>query len=282
MKNGTTLITGASSGIGLELAREFGRHGHPLIITAPVRSELEQVARGLQAETGVEVHLIAGDLEQPDAAREIDEIARRQGGPVEILVNNAGLGHWGNFWELPMDSILSMIRLNIEGLVRLSRLFLPDMVRRQSGRILNTASVAGFEPGPKMATYHATKAFVLSFSASLVEELRDTGVTVTALCPGATDTDFMPKADMIDTKIFQKGHVMAPQEVAVEGYKALMRGDPIYVVGGLNKAQVFMRRLLTKTAQAKMAGKFYQKVPSSKRKRQRGDIERQAELRKAA
>jgi uncharacterized protein len=271
MKHGTTLITGASSGIGLELAREFGRHGHPLIITAPLQSELERVARKLEAETDVEVKAIARDLEQPDAARELYEMAR--GEPVEILVNNAGLGHLGNFWELPMESILSMIRLNIEGLVRLSRLFLPDMVQRKSGCILNTASVAGFEPGPKMATYHATKAFVLSLSASLVEELRDTGVTVTALCPGATDTDFLPKADMSDTKLFQKGHVMAPQEVAAEGYKALMRGDPICVVGGLNKAQVFMRRFMTKTAQAKMSLKMYQKVPASEQKRQRGDIE---------
>jgi len=265
MNSETTLITGASSGSGFELAREFGRHGHSLILTAPVQSELELVARKLQSETGAKVQVIARDLEQPDAAREIYELAQAEA--VEILVNNAGLGHLGNFWELPMDSILSMIRLNIEGLVRRSRLFLPDMVRRKSGRILNTASVAGFEPGPKMATYHATKAFVLSLSASLVEELRDTGVSVTALCPGATDTDFLPKADMSDTKLFQKGHVMASQDVAAEGYEALLRSDPIYVVGGLNKAQFFVRRFMTKTAQARMALKMYQKVPASKQKR---------------
>jgi uncharacterized protein len=282
MKHGRTLITGASSGIGLELAREFGRHGHPLIITAPVESELYEVARELEAETGVSVRVMAKNLELPDAAREIYESTEEEGEPVDILVNNAGLGHMGNFWELPMASILSMIRLNVESVVRLTRLFLPDMVHRQRGRILNVASIAGFEPGPRMATYHATKAFVLSLSESLVEELSDTGVTVTALCPGVTDTDFLPKADMIQTKLFQQGNVMAPQEVAAEGYEAVMRGDPICVVGAKNKVQVFARRFVSKSAQAKMAMKEYQKAPASKRKRQRGDIEFEAERRKAA
>jgi short-subunit dehydrogenase len=281
MRSERALITGASSGIGLELAREFARHGHPLIITAPVESELHDVARELEAETGVSVRLIPKDLEEPGAAEGIYETTRRKGEAVQILVNNAGLGHLGRFWELPIDSILSMIRLNVEAVVRLTRLFLPDMVQRKRGRLLNTASVAGFEPGPQMATYHATKAFVLSLSESLVEELKDTGVTVTALCPGVTDADFLPKARMSETRLFQQGNVMAPQEVAAEGYEALMRGDPLCVVGGLNKAQVFARRFMTKSAQAKMAGKMYAKVPPGKRKRRRGDVEL-AEYRKAA
>lgn len=282
MPNDKVFITGASSGIGLDLARQFASHGHPLVITARVESELQAVARDLEAAHGVSVRVIAKDLEQPHAAEELYEATRMEAEPVDILVNNAGLGRLGRFWELPMDAILSMLRVNVEAVVRLTRLFLPDMVARGRGRLLNTASVAGFEPGPLMATYHATKAFVLSFSESLVEELRDTGVTVTALCPGVTDTDFMPKAGMVESNIFQRGNVMAPQEVAAEGYQALMRGDPLYVVGGMNKAQVFARRFMTKSAQAKVSRKLYQKAPPEKRKRRRGDVESAAEHKAAA
>ena len=282
MHNERTLITGASSGIGLELAREFARNGHPLLLTAPVESELQELAGHLQAGAGVPVSTLAHNLEEEDAPRQIYDRTLTASLPVEILVNNAGLGHLGRFWELPLEDILSMLRLNIESVVRLTRLFLPDMVARGHGRILNVASVAGFEPGPNMATYHATKAFVLSFSSSLAEEVKDTGVTVTALCPGATDTDFLPKAGMTDTKLFQQGHVMAPQDVAAAGYEAVMRGDPICVVGGRNKLEVFARRFLTKSAQAKWAQKMYQKAAPSKQKRQRGDIESEAEHRKAA
>ena len=282
VRHGRTLITGASSGIGLELAREFGRHGHPLIITAPVESELDEVARDLEAETGVSVRVIAKDLEQSESAREIYDSTVEEGEPVDILVNNAGLGHLGRFWEVSLEDHLSMPRLNVESVLRLTRLFLPDMVARKRGRILNTASVAGFEPGPSMATYHATKAFMLSLSESLVEELKDTGITVTALCPGVTDTDFLPKAGMTDTRIFQTTHVSSPQEVAADGYEALMRSDPICVVGAKNKAQVFARRFLPKTTQAKLAASNYRKVPPDKRKRQRGDIQYDVEHRKAA
>src|SRR5207237_1481032 len=132
------------------------------------------------------------------------------------------LGQRGKFWENPAERDIAMIRLNVEAVVRLTRLFLPPMLQRQHGRILNTASIAGFEPGPNLAVYHATKAFVLSLSESLATELQDTGVTLTALCPGATDTDFFEKADMVNTRIFQKGNVMAPRDVAEAAYKAAM------------------------------------------------------------
>lgn len=282
MANGKALITGASSGIGLELARQFAQHGHPLLITARIESELEDIARELETQHGVRVNFLAQDLELPEAAENIYAAAREQGEPVEFLVNNAGLGYYGKFWETPLDAHLAMIRVNLEAVTRITRLFLPDMIERNSGRILNTASVAGFEPGPLMATYHATKAFVLSLSESLAEELKETNITVTALCPGITDTDFIPKAGMTETNIFQRGNLMAPQEVAENGYEAFMAGDPLYVVGGGNKAQVFATRFLTKSAQAKASKKMYEKAPPEKRKRQRGDVEYSNERKKAA
>jgi short-subunit dehydrogenase len=139
---------------------------------------------------------------------------------------------------------------------------------------MNTASIAGFGPGPTVAAYHASKAFVLSFTEALATELEDTEITATALCPGPTDTDLFSKSGMTDTKAFQKVHVMAPQEVAEIAYKGLMRGDRIVVPGGMNKALVFARRFMTEGAQAKMNKKFYERAKPEQRKRQRGDFER--------
>ena len=277
MKAETVLITGAASGIGLALAKEFAKHGHDLILTSRVDSELSQVAADLTAKHEIDVGTLTFDLEQPDAPRQLFDSVQRENMAVDILVNNAGLGYRGNFWEIPLENQLSVIRVNIEAVVRLTYLFLPQMINRNSGRLLNTASIAGFEPGPLLAVYHASKAFVLSFSEALSVELEDTKITVTALCPGATDTDFFPKAGMLGTKAFQKGPVMAPQRVAELGYKALMRGDRTVVAGGANKAMVFARRFMTEGAQAKMNKKFYESAKPAQQKRCRGDFERKAE-----
>ena len=275
--SGTTLITGASSGIGLELARQFAKHGHKLILTARMQDELERIAAELSKEHHVDVGVIAKDLEQPNAAEEIFAAVQAAGTPVDILVNNAGFGQRGRFVDIPLERDIAMIRVNIEAVVRLTKLFLPEMLRRKAGRILNTASIAGFEPGPLLATYHATKAFVLSMSESLATELENTGVTVTALCPGPTDTDFFPKANMLETRAFQKASVMAPQDVAALGYDALMRGDRVYVPGAMNKTLVFSRRIMTEHAQSKMNQKFYEEVEPEDRKRHRGEFEEKAE-----
>src|SRR5215469_3590097 len=282
MKAETVLITGAASGIGLALAKEFAKHGHDLILTSRVDSELSQVAAGLNAKHEIDVGTLNFDLEQPDAPRQLFDSVQRENMAVDILVNNAGLGYRGNFWEIPLENQLSVIRVNIEAVVRLTYLFLPQMINRNSGRLLNTASIAGFEPGPLLAVYHASKAFVLSFSEALSVELEDTKITVTALCPGATDTDFFSKAGMLETKAFQKGPVSAPQEVAEKAYKALMRGDHTVVVGGANKAMVFARRFMTEGAQAKMNKKFYQPARPAQQKRRRGDFERKAEEKELA
>jgi uncharacterized protein len=272
MENQTTLITGASSGIGLELARQFAKNGHTLIITAPVQSELDIIAADFTREYGVQVHPIAMDITRESAANELYQAAQDRGLQVDILVNNAGRGFRGPFVEGPLADDIEMIRLNVEAVVRLTKRFLPDMVRRKSGRILNTASIAGFEPGPLLAIYHATKAFVLSFSEAIATELQDTGITVTALCPGPVDTDFFPKADMVGSRAFQKANVMAPQEVAETGYAALMRGERVIVPGGMNKAMVFSRRMVPESVQAKKNEKMYEDVDLEDMKRVPGEI----------
>jgi short-subunit dehydrogenase len=277
MKKENVLITGASSGIGLELARQFASHGHPLIITAPVETELRSIADELERAHGVSVHIVAEDLSDCDSANRLFTTATEKMGMVDILVNNAGVGQRGNFWDYPFAADREMIRLNVEAVVALTKLFLPPMRERRQGRIMNTASIAGFEPGPLLAVYHATKAFVLSFTEALAVELEDSGVTVTALCPGATDTDFFPKANMVQTKAFQKSKVMPPQEVAAGGYEAVMRGDRVFVPGTMNKALVFSRRFLSLPAQAKVNKKFYEDAPPEKRKRHRGDIQAKAQ-----
>ena len=272
----TVLITGASSGIGYELAREFARNGHPLVIVAPVEPEVLDVASRISGEHGVSVKAIAADLRNEAAADVFSQLASR-GVTIDILVNNAGLGRRGKFWDIPLDDDISMIRLNIEAGIRLTKRFLPAMIERGRGRILNTASVAGFEPGPMLAVYHATKAFVLSWSEALATELEGTGVTLTALCPGPVDTDFFTKADMIDTHAFQDAKVMAPQEIASAAYEALMKGDRIIVRGAVNKAMVFGRRFMSESAQAKMNEKMYGETDPADRKRERGDEEAKAE-----
>lgn len=269
----TTLITGASSGIGLHLAYEFAAHRHPLILVAPDAAELERIAAEIEAKHGVLPRCFACDLEQPESSGYIFDELRRDGVNVDILVNNAGHGFRGKSWEVPLEHDLSMVRLNIEAVLRMTKLFLLPIIRRGHGRILNVASVAGFEPGPYLAVYHATKAFVLSWSEALTVELEDTAISVTALCPGPTDTDFFPKAGMMETRAFQKASVMAPQDVAKAGYDGLMKGELFVVPGGMNKALVAARRILSEGAQAKLNEKFYEEIPAEDQKRSRGDIE---------
>ncbi len=268
-----TLITGASSGIGYHLAQEFAAHGHSLVLVAPDEEELQSIADEISNEHGVPIDVIAVDLRDPGSIERIEETADQS---IEILVNNAGHGKRGNAWEISLEDDISMVKLNIVAVLRLTNLFLPTMVARGAGRILNTASVAGFEPGPGYAVYSATKAFVLHYSESLATELKDTGVTVTALCPGPTDTDFFLKADMLETRSFQQANLMAPQDVAKAGYAAAMRGDRVIVPGAANKAMVFMRRLIPESLQAKLNEVLTSDAPPEKQTRERGDKEARA------
>jgi uncharacterized protein len=272
------LITGASSGIGLHLARELARHGHRVALVAPDAHELAEVARAIEAEHGTEAVPIACDLERDDAVASIERQLPADFS-VDILVNNAGHAQRGRFWEVPVERHLSVVRLNIDAVLRLTAAFLPRMLDRGRGRILNTASVAGFQPGPMLAVYHASKSFVLSFTEALAVELDDGPISVTALCPGPTDTDFFPKADMLGTRAFQQANLMAPQDVAKAGYEGLMKGHRLVVPGAANKALVFARRFMPELAQAKLNEQIYAEVPPASRGRSRGDMERDASRR---
>jgi short-subunit dehydrogenase len=272
MSNNTVLITGGSSGIGFQLARQFAKHGHPLILAARHEGKLKEAARSLAEEFGVPVRSIAQNLEEPEAAQKIYDAVMSDGTGIGILVNDAGFGERGKFWEIPVERNVAMIRVNIEALVRLTGLFLPGFLKRGHGRVLNVASTAAYQPGPLLATYYASKAFVLSLSEALFEELKETGVTVTALCPGATDTEFFTEAGMENATIVQKGNLMAPQDVAEGGYKALMDGERVYVAGGLNKAMAFSTRLLSDGLQSKLAEKLHSDVGPGEVKRVSGEV----------
>lgn len=265
------LVTGASSGIGMHLAHRFAAHGHPVCLVAPDAAELELLATDIEQRHGVETLRIAVDLERKESFAAVESAVANAGWAIDILVNNAGHGFKGNYAEVPLATHLSILRLNVEAVLRMTSLFLPRMVERGLGRVLNTASIAGFEPGPTMSVYHASKAFVLSWSEAIATELEDSGVTVTALCPGPTDTDFFPKGDLEDSFAFQKANLMDPEEVAQIGYEAAMGGERVVVAGAVNKAMVFSRRFMSEQMQARMNEKMYEDVDSPKR--MRGDKE---------
>jgi short-subunit dehydrogenase len=234
------LVTGATSGIGLELAKLFAKDGYNLVITARDQAELDQTSRTLQAE-GIEVIIIAKDLFDREEAFSLYAEIKEKGIEIDVLVNNAGQGVYGKFDQTDIDRELSIIDLNIASLVVLTKCFLTDMVARNSGKILNLASVASKLPGPWQAVYHGTKAFVLSFTEAVREEVKDTEITITALMPGVTDTDFFNKADMQDSKAVQDEDAMAdPADVARDGYEALMAGKDKVISGLKNKLQVAM------------------------------------------
>jgi short-subunit dehydrogenase len=277
MNDETALITGSTSGIGLHLANEFAAHRHGLVLVAPVESELEAQAEEFRRAFAIPVRVIAKDLRKPEAAQDIFDTVASQSLNINILVNNAGFAYRGNFWKIPIEHDLDVLRLNIEAVVRLTKLLLPPMIEHRRGRVLNVASVAAFEPGPHLAIYHATKSFVLLLSEALAEELKRTGVTVTALCPGPTDTDFFTKSGMLTARMFQIANLMAPQDVARAGYRGAMRGDRVVVPGLANKAIVFSRRILPDAALAKLTGYLYRDLDPQLRHRERGDKERAAD-----
>jgi len=226
----TVLITGASGGIGYELAKLFARDHHNLVLVARNADKLTQVANELQAH-GITVKTVALDLAQPPAAKFLFDQLQREGISIDILINNAGFGAYGEFAQMPEEEILGQINLNISALTELTRLFLPSMVQRRSGRIMNVASTAGFQPGPLLAVYYATKAYVISFSEAIANELRNSGVTVTCFCPGATHTGFARRAGTEKSRLFQQLGGMSAEKVALDGYRAVMEGRTLAISG---------------------------------------------------
>jgi short-subunit dehydrogenase len=226
----TVLITGASGGIGYELAKLFARDHHNLVLVARSTDKLAQVATELQTH-GVTVKTIALDLAAPPASKFLFDQLQREGVSVDILVNNAGFGSFGEFAHMPKEEILGQISLNITALTELTRVFLPPMVERRGGRIMNVASTAGFQPGPLMAVYYATKAYVISFSEAIANELHDSGVTVTCFCPGATHTGFAKRAGTEKSRLFKQLGAMSAEKVALDGYRAVMEGRSLAISG---------------------------------------------------
>lgn len=239
----TVLITGASSGIGREFARIFAAHGYNLVLVARGRGKLQELADEFSEQHKVAVKMVAKDLSGHSSPRELFDELKKDGVQVDVLVNNAGFATYGFFKDTDLASELQEMQLNMVALTHLTKLFLPGMLAKGAGKILNVASTAAFQPGPLMAVYYATKAYVLSFSEALANELEGTGLTVTALCPGPTRTGFSERAEMGQSRLF-RGRIMDARQVARVGYNALMKGKTVVIPGFKNRLFAFAVRLL--------------------------------------
>jgi short-subunit dehydrogenase len=250
---GAALVTGASSGIGWEIAKLFAEDRKDLVLVARNRKRLEQVARDLTSAFGVSVRVMVKDLSDPKVPPQIFAELAQVKIEVDALVNNAGFGVYGPFAQTDIDKELDMIEVNVKAVTHLAKLALPGMLGRKKGRILNVASTAAFQPGPLMAVYYATKAYVLSFSEAIANELEGSGVTVTALCPGPTETEFQKDAGLEETRLFTGPLVSDARSVARAGYEGMKRGRRIVIPGIGNKLLVQTvrftpRRLVTAVA----------------------------------
>jgi short-subunit dehydrogenase len=246
-KRENVLITGASQGIGLELARVFAKNGYDLILVARDKLKLSEVAKELSKNYKIQVVTVSKDLSEQKSYFELYNSIKKQGIKVDILVNNAGFGNFGNFAETDLSKEESMIDVNVKALTSLTKIFLQDMIKRKSGKILNVASIAAFQPGPLMAVYFATKAYVLSLSEALSEELKDSGVSISALCPGPTASQFQERAGMQNANLFKKKKVMSSEEVAEIGFRGLMKGKRVIIPGFRNKISAFLGRHLPRS-----------------------------------
>src|SRR5258708_7931893 len=230
----TALITGASGGIGYELAKLFARDHYNLVLVARSTDKLNQIAAELQSQFAVTVKPFALDLAAALAPQFLFDQLRREEVAIDVLVNNAGFGGFGEFADMPEEEILGQIHLNVTALTHLTRLFLPAMLARRSGKIMNVASTAAFQPGPLMAVYYATKAYVLSLSEALANEAAGSRVVVSCFCPGPTDTGFQKRARMESSRLFKKLRPMSAEAVARDAYRGLMAGRTVVISGMRN------------------------------------------------
>jgi uncharacterized protein len=255
----TALVTGASGGIGEAIARELAKAGHNLVLVARTLSKLEALGQELAKSHNISYSAIALDLSDPKAAENLVKTLNERKINVDVLVNNAGFSHFGLFHEISLADNLQLLQVNIVTLTELTHRLLPGMLARRYGRIMNVASTAAFMPGPLMSSYYASKAYVLSLSEALNSEYTGTGVTVTALCPGPTESGFQARAKMEDSKLVKGKTMMTSAAVAVEGVEAMLRGQAVVIPGLMNQVQAsfprFMPRGLVpnivKNAQAK-------------------------------
>jgi uncharacterized protein len=259
-QNSYALITGATSGFGYEFAKRFAADGYHLVLVARNIEKLREMSADLTQSFMVEVLPISKDLFSPSAAEEIYAEVKSKNISVDILINDAGQGEHGNFVDYDLSRDVDMIQLNITSLVSLTKLFLRDMVARNEGKILQVASLLGKYPTPLMSVYAATKAFVIIFTEGLIQELKDTNVTITALLPGASDTDFFHKAGGEDSRTYREDTLSDPAKVAEDGYDALMKGESRIVSGLKNKAYAAMTTVMPDGA---LAATMHQKMKPS-------------------
>ncbi|MCP4539574.1 MAG: SDR family oxidoreductase [Chloroflexi bacterium] len=259
MTRKTALVSGASGGIGYELSKLFAADGYDLVLVARSEQKLDKIAASLCKTYGVNAIVIPKDLSNPASPNEILASLEAQSTTIDVLVNNAGFGIHGPFAETDLVEELNMLQLNIVSLTHLTKLFLPGMIERGQGHILNVGSTGSFQPGPLMATYCASKAYVLNFSEAIAEELRGTGVSVTALCPGVTRTGFQARAHVENTPLIRSGSMSAAR-VAEIGYKALMRGKRVVVPGLTNWLVAFSVRLTPRSWVTRLGYKLMEPV----------------------
>lgn len=240
----TVLITGASEGIGKELAKIFAREGYSLVLTARNAEKLLALKGALKTEYGAEAEIFARDLAEKDAAEAVFRFTEEKGLIIDTLVNNAGFGDFGPFADSDWDKQYRMLQVNIAALTQLTRLFISGMTERGDGKILNVASTAAFQAGPLMSVYYATKAFVLSFTEALSVELKNTGVSVTALCPGPTRTGFEKNANLKNSGLFKNLKTASAETVAEYGYRKLMENKVVAVQGFANKLLIFGSKIM--------------------------------------
>ncbi len=254
--NNTVLITGASTGIGYALSKVFSRNGYNSVLVSRNHQKLEVVAKELQDQYDIQAKVMPKDLSVPSAPQELYNDVVAAGIDIDVLVNNAAFGINGKFTEFSVDEHLEMLQLNITALTMLCNLFGKDMVKRHSGSILNVASTAGFQAGPLMSTYYASKAYVILFSEGLNKELAQDGIQVSVLCPGVTKTDFFDRADMKTANILKLPGMMSADRVAEICYSGLMRGKKIIIPGIMNKMMAFSSRLGPRSVSASIAHFF--------------------------
>jgi short-subunit dehydrogenase len=256
----TALITGASNGIGLELAIVHASKGGDLVLVARNKSKLEELKSSLEKKYRVKVYIIEKDLSNTNAALDVYNEINEQKIQIDYLINNAGFGDFGMFVETDWNKELQMINLNITTLTQFTKLYLQDMIKRRSGKIMNVASTAAFQPGPTMAVYYATKAYVLSFSEAVDNEVRDKGISITTLCPGATESGFQAAAAMENSALVKGKKLPSSKEVAEYGYEAMMKGKTVAIHGTLNYLMANSVRFTPRALVVKLVRKIQDKV----------------------
>ncbi|HOV99148.1 MAG TPA: SDR family oxidoreductase [Bacteroidota bacterium] len=253
------LITGATSGIGFALAEKFANHGYDLVLTGRNISKIVEVQKQWEERYNIEIKCCSQDLSVSTAPENLYNVLNAEMLNVDVLVNNAGIGLHGEFNDLPLADQLAMLQVNIVALTQLTYLLLQDMLKRNSGKILNVASIAAFQPGPLMAVYYASKAYVLHFSLALREELQGTGITVTSLCPGPTSTQFLERSGMKNTHLLQRFATLTAEEVAEAGFKGLMKEKALVIPGFMNKVSAQVVRFAPRPFLSKVVKRLNQK-----------------------